>query len=82
MNEFLMIGLTIASWMIARRLWKVDQVFSISTLLAGLILIIWAFANASTTTQLLLIGLLFASYQVYFSKTLGNLQMQIRAQKG
>jgi hypothetical protein len=82
MNEFLMIGLTVASWLIARRLWKVDQVFSISTLLAGIIILIWEFTSASAMTQLLIAGLLFGSYQVYCSKALGSLQLQMRAQKG
>lgn len=65
---WLLIGLTMSLAIAARSLWKVDQVYSIAAIIAGLVTFIWGFALAPVWFQLGFLGLLVMWSRFYLWK--------------
>ncbi len=64
MQWFYLIALTLAFAIVARSLWKVEQVLSLSALLTSLITFLWALTAAPAWGQLVMTALLFALYRM------------------
>ncbi len=64
MQWFYLIVLTITFALVARSLWKTEQVLSLSALLTSLITFLWALTIAPTWGQLVMTALLFVLYRL------------------
>ncbi len=65
MDWLYFMAVTIALWMTARYLWKVEQVYSIAALLTGCLCLVWGFTCTPALGQLVITAVLAGLYRFY-----------------